>query len=251
MSEHIKALFEGQELSEEFKAKAGTIFAAALDEQAKQIRESVTAELQEAFETRTQARLEELEKLSETYIQEQVLPQVDKYVAAAIAEWREENKVALVGEAKVGLAESFLSGLVGLAESHNLNLPQGTVDQIGVLEGQIAGLKENLTTLTDKNIELQTENRKFKMSQIIGEATVKLSENQKETFAPVVEKVEYKNDEQFTTAVKSLVESYFPAQVDQTQQTPVNEQVQQPHQKPLNENATYERHLFDALGLNG
>lgn len=249
MSDHIKALFEGQELSEEFKVKAGAIFAAALDEQAKQIRESVTAELQEAFETRTEARLKELEGLSETYIQEQVLPQFDKYLTAAIAEWKDENKVALVGEAKVGLAESFLSGLVGLAEQHNLNLPQGTVDQIGVLETQITGLKESLTGLTDKNIELQTENRKFKMAQIVGEATVKLSENQKATFAPVVEKVEYKSDEQFSTAVKSLVESYFPAGVET--QPLVNEQEQQPAQKPTLTEGTYESNLFKALGLNG
>lgn len=239
MSDHIKALFEGQELSEEFKGKAATIFSAALDEQAKQIRESVTLELQEAFDARVAARIEELEKLAESYLTDQVKPQVDKYLAAAVTEWAQENQLALVSSAKVELAESFLTGLVGLAESHNLNMPQGTIDQIGALETQLTGLKESLNTLTDKNIVLQTENSAFKGSQIVAKITETLSETQKETFASVVGKVEYKTDEQFTAAVKSLYESYFPVS-----QTPlINEQKPQEPQKLVERN-TYEAALF-------
>lgn len=238
MSDHIKALFEGQELSEEFKGKAATIFSAALDEQAAQIRESVTLELQEAFDTRTAAKIEELEKLAESYIEDQVKPQVEKYLTAAITEWTQENQPALVSASKVELAESFLTGLVGLAESHNLNMPQGTVDKVGELEVQITGLRESLNTLTDKNIDLQTENSKFKGSQIVAKITESLSETQKETFAPVVGKVEYKTDEQFTAAVKSLYESYFPV----TQQPVIAEKKDE--KVPLVERNTYESQLF-------
>lgn len=244
MSDHIKALFEGQELSEEFKAKASTIFAAALDEQAKQITESVTATLQEESDTRIAARITELEALADSYIKEQVQPQVDKYLAAAVTEWTQENKVALVSGAKVELAESFLTGLVGLAESHNLNMPQGTVDQIGALETQLAGLKESLNTLTDKNIELMSENSKFKGAVIVGKITESLTDTQKETFATVVEKVEYKSDEQFTAAVKSLYESYFPV----VQNAPlINEQVKPEDQKPTLAADSYEKYIFDNI----
>lgn len=243
MSEHIKALFEGQELSDDFKSKATAIFGAALDEQAKQIRESVTAELQEGFDTRVADKIVELEKLAESYMEDQVKPQIEKYLTAAITEWTQENKVALVSGAKVDLAESFLTGLVGLAESHNLNMPQGTVDQIGALETQLASLKESLNTLTDKNITLMTENSTFKGSIIIGKITESLSDTQKETFASVVEKVEYKNDEQFTAAVKSLFESYFPVQ----QAPQITEQQQEPQKPAVVEAKSYESALFAAL----
>ena len=243
MSDHIKALFEGQELSDDFKSKATAIISAALDEQAKQIRESVTAELQEGFDTRVAAKIVELEKLAESYLEDQVKPQIDKYMSAAITEWAQENKVALVSGAKVDLAESFLTGLVGLAESHNLNMPQGTVDQIGALETQLTGLKESLNTLTDKNITLMTENSAFKSAVIVGKITESLSDTQKETFAPVVEKVEYKTDEQFTAAVKSLYESYFPVQ-----QAPLINEQQQEVQKPaVVDHKSYESALFAAM----
>lgn len=244
MSEHIKALFAGQDLSEEFKDKATVIFTAALDEQAKQVTQSVTATLQEEFDTRIATRITELEGLAETYIKDQVQPQVDKYLTAAVTEWTQENKVALVAGAKVELAESFLTGLVGLAESHNLNMPQGTVDQVGALETQLTSIKESLNALTDKNIDLMNENSKFKGAAILSKITETLSETQKETFAPVVEKVEYKSDEQFTAAVKSLYESYFPATNQPAK--PVVEVANEP-QKPLVTEGTYESHLFNSL----
>ena len=242
MSEHIKALFAGQDLSEEFKDKATAIFAAALDEQAKQVTDTVTASLQEEFDTRIAARITELEGLAESYIKDQVQPQVDKYLTAAVTEWAQENKVAMVAGAKVELAESFLTGLVGLAESHNLNMPQGTVDQVGELETQLGSLKESLNALTDKNIDLMNENSKFKSAVIVGKITESLSETQKESFAPVVEKVEYKSDEQFTAAVKSLYESYFPVgQVAQNIETP------EPQKPLVAEQTSYESHLFNSL----
>jgi regulator of replication initiation timing len=242
MSEHIKALFAGQDLSEEFKEKAAVIFAAALDEQAKQVTDTVTASLQEEFDTRIAARITELEGLAESYIKDQVQPQVDKYLTAAVTEWAQENKVAMVAGAKVELAESFLTGLVGLAESHNLNMPQGTVDQVGELETQLGSLKESLNALTDKNIDLMNENSKFKSTVIVSKITESLSETQKESFASVVEKVEYKSDEQFTAAVKSLYESYFP--VGQVAQ--IIEPVE-PQKPVVAEQTSYESHLFNSL----
>lgn len=244
MSDHIKALFEGQELTEDFKTKATAIIGAAIDEQTVAIRESVTNELQEAFETKTAARLVELEALSQTYIAEQVEPQVTKYVAAAIAEWAQENQVALVSSAKVELAESFLTGLVGLAESHNFTLPQEKVDQVAALETQLTGLKESLNVLTDKNIELQTENTLFKSGQIVAGITATLSETQKEKFAGAVKGVSYKTDDQYTAAIKDLYESYFPVDAGKVD-------TDLPADKPLipavNERTTYESSLFATI----
>lgn len=220
MSKHIKALFEGQELSEDFKAKTSTIFEAALDEQAKQIRESVTAELQEAYETKTEEKLKQLDEVTQSYISEEVLPTIDKYLTAAVNEWIEENRIALESGSKVALAESFISGLVGLAESHNLSIPESTQDKISELETSLAEAKESANVLVTKNIELQAENVKHQKSEIVKSLTKELSESQLEKFLPVAGKVEFNSVEQYSTAVKSLVESYYPVEADNEDETP-------------------------------
>lgn len=212
MSEHIKALFEGQELSEEFKVKTSAIFEAALEQKAVEIRESVTAELQEDFVAKTEEKLKSLDEATQAYIAEEVLPTIDKYLTAAVNEWIVENRIALESGSKVALAESFLTGLVGLAESHNLSIPEGNYDKLAELEASLTEMKETVNTLTTKNIELQTENTKYQMSEIVKSLTQELSESQVEKFLPVVDKVEFKSVEQYSAAVKSLVESYYPAE---------------------------------------
>lgn len=212
MSEHIKALLEGQDLSEEFQTKATAIMEAAIQEATTQARQTVTLELQESFDVKTAARMQELEAGAESYIKEEVMPQIDKYLTAAVNEWLDENKVALTAGAKVELAESFLTGLVGLAESHNLNLPQSTVDHVAALQEEVSTLKESISALTEKNVEILNVNKAYQKSEVVQSVTKELTESQKDKLQAVVEKVEFKNVDQFTAAVKSLVESYFPVQ---------------------------------------
>lgn len=211
MSNHIDALFEGQDLSEEFKVKATAIIEAAIDE----TRTELTAKLQEEADTKLQARIVELEAEAERYIAEEIVPQVDKYLTAAVTEWAKDNAVALEEAAKVELAESFLNGLVGLAESHNLNIPQGTFDKVSALEQRIVEMRDELNANIDRNIELQNENKEFVRKSIIQKVTSELSESQVEKIVAVGAKVEFVSESQFTDAVKSLVESYFPASVNE------------------------------------
>lgn len=206
MSNHIDALFEGQDLSEEFKVKAKAIIEAAIDE----TRTELTTKLQEESDQRLQARIGELEAEAERYIAEEIVPQVDKYLTAAVTEWAKDNVVAIEESAKVELAESFLTGLVGLAESHNLNIPQGTFDKVTELEQRIVEMRDELNANIDRNIELQNENKAFVRNSIIQKVTSDLSESQVEKIVAVGAKVEFVSEEQFTDAVKSLVESYYP-----------------------------------------
>lgn len=208
MSEHITALFEGQDLSEEFKVKASAIIATAIDE----ARAELESTLQEEADKKLQEKIAELDAQVETYIAEEILPNVDKYLTAAVNEWADDNKIALEESAKVELAESFLTGLVGLAESHNLNIPQSEFDKVAKLEEKLAEMKEQVTTLIDRNIELQESNKSFVRNSIIDSVTAELSESQKEKIVTVSDKVEFISESQFKESVKSLVESYFPVE---------------------------------------
>ena len=221
--DHINALFEGQELSEEFKVKATAIVESALAEREAVIREAVETELKADYEARIEERVKELEQVTESYISEEVMPSIDKYLTAAVNEWLEENKVGIEANAKVQMAESFLHGLVGLAGSHNLKISEAESTQIAELEAKLEAVKESLNQLTDRNIALIEENQSFKKSAVAGSITADLSEAQKDKIAGIVERIEFKDEDQYAAAVKSIVESYFPVSAKpEVEETVVN-----------------------------
>lgn len=210
MSDHIKALFEGQELTEEFKDKATAIFAAAVNEKTEEIREAVKAELQESHEAAIATKIQELEEAASSYIEEQVIPKVDQYLTAAISEWLEENELAIESGSKVELAESFLSGLVGLTESFGYQIPENQVDKVAELETALSEMKEQMNDLKGQNIELKESVRQAKRQIMLADLTEGLTAVQLEKVQPIIEAVEYRTEEQFSEAVTSVIKSYFP-----------------------------------------
>lgn len=246
---HLEALFEGQELSEDFKTKAAAIFEAAIDEKVQETKTVVETQLKEEYEAKVETKLQELEESTQSYIQEELLPHIDKYLTEAVKEWQETNQVAITAEAKVGLAESFLTGLAGLAAEHQVKLPEGK-DAMADLQAKVDSLEERARELMDKNIELQAENVEHKKQAIVGAETAALSESQKDKLSEVVGKVEFKDADQYAKAVKGLVESYFPATTEKTtQQVPVTEQKNQDNVTTVTESKedAYYRELFGRI----
>lgn len=245
MSDHIKALFEGQELTEEFKDKATAIFAAAVNEKTEEIREAVKAELQESQEAAIATKIQELEEAASSYIEEQVIPKVDQYLTAAISEWLEENELAIESGSKVELAESFLSGLVGLTESFGYQIPENQVDKVAELETALSEMKEQMNALKGQNIELKESVRQAKRQIMLADLTEGLTAVQLEKVQPIIEAVEYRTEEQFSEAVTSVIKSYFPV-VEQEEESVDDEE----DKKKLDE--SQDPYLFSLFSsLNG
>lgn len=218
---HLIALFEGTDLSEEFKVKAEAILQTAIEEGVTAQVEEAKLALEEGYKEQTEKRLAELDEAAGAYIEEAVMPTIDKYLTAAVAEWLKENEVPLAAKAKVELAESFLTGLAGLAAEHKLSLPEGE-DKTVALQAQIDELSEKTKELLEKNIELQNENVNHQKAQVFAVATAALSESQREKLEGVAAKVEFKDAAQYGEALKSLAESYFPTA--ETVETPVEKE---------------------------
>jgi len=221
MNDHVKALFEGQELSEDFKEKASTIIESMLAEKEAAIRETVIAEQKELFESQLEEKTAELEALSEQYVSEEVVPTISKYLTAAVNEWQEENQVAIESGVKVELAESFLKGFVGLAESHNLSVPEGSDSIVEKAQKELEEAKGKLDRVTENNVELKEALDTQTRSIVIDRVCSDLTESQKEKFSTYSESVDFKSREQFESAVTQLKESYFP----KTDQSKVDEEV--------------------------
>ena len=142
VSEDVAALINGEELTEEFKTKAATIFEAA-------VMSRVTAEV---------ARLEEeFEAKVATTVAEQIegiVEQVDGYLGYIAEQWMAQNEIALERGVKNEILESFVSGMKDLFEEHYIDIPEEKYDLLGEMEETISELEEKLNEEVATNVEL-------------------------------------------------------------------------------------------------
>lgn len=195
---HMDALFNGEELSEDFKTKASTIFEAALSERVDAIR----AELEEEYNNRLITSIDETKS--------SLTEQLDSYLSYVVEEWMGENKLAIERGVRTEIAEEFMSGLRNLFLEHDIMVPETKVDIADEMATAVEGLKESLDTEIKKNIELSKEIRGFRRQQILDEMAHDLTLTQKEKFRTLAEGVTLDGDEdEVKTKLEVIKESYF------------------------------------------
>ena len=195
----VDALVGDSDLSEEFKQKAATIFEAAIKAKVKE----ESQRLQGEYETK-------LKEDTETHKAE-LVEKVDSYLNYVVEEWMQENKIAIERGIKGEIAEDFIGGLKKLFEDHYIDVPD---EKYNVLEDQaskIEDLEKKLNEEIEKNVKLNKDNGELKKEEIIAKSSEDLTDVQKEKFNKLAEEVEYSNEEDFTSKVKTIKESYFGA----------------------------------------
>ena len=193
----VDALVGDSDLSEEFKQKAATIFEAAIKAKVKE----ESQRLQGEYETK-------LKEDTETHKAE-LVEKVDSYLNYVVEEWMQENKIAIERGIKGEIAEDFIGGLKKLFEDHYIDVPD---EKYNVLEDQaskIEDLEKKLNEEIEKNVELNKSNGELKKEEIIKKSSEDLTDVEAEKFNKLAEEVEYSSEEDFTTKVKTIKESYF------------------------------------------
>lgn len=221
MKEAIQKLFEGTEVSQEFKDSVTAIIESEVETRATQIAEELETKYEAASVEHKQYVEEQLKEAADQYIQTEVVPMVEKYLDYSVNEFVKENTIAIESGIKVELAESFLSGLSGLAEQYNVQVPAGQDDVIAEMQAKLDKAEQRLDSLINEKNQLQEQLNKEVMSKIVDGKTVDLTESQREKFFGVVAKVDFINEEQYTKAVDELYEAYFPVETAKSEQ--VNE----------------------------
>lgn len=212
MNDLLKTLFEGQELSQEFKDKVQAVFETALEEKETEIQEQMESKYEKISEDYAQYVVEEMETKTEEYIEKEVMPMVEKYLDYATGEFMTENKIAIESGTKVELAEQFLSGMVGVAEGFNVKVPEGKDDYITEMQTKMEKLQSRFDAVLDEKAQLEQEITEGKMSDIVDETIKDLTESQKEKFQKVASKVKFQDEEQYKASINDLYESYFPTE---------------------------------------
>jgi|ETNmetMinimDraft_21_1059911.scaffolds.fasta_scaffold17102_2 hypothetical protein len=197
IEEDVKALLDGEELSEEFQAKAKTIFEAAIKTKVTQLKEAYAVVLEEQVN----------EQVAE--IKAALTERVDAYLEYVSSEWVEENKLAVEGGLKEDLNDSFMTGLKSLFEEHYVTIPE---DKYDVLESMVEKLDEMETKLNeqiDRNVSLNKRLAESSSDVILADVSEGLAATQKEKLASLAENVEFESEESYREKLETLKESYF------------------------------------------
>ncbi len=199
IEEDVEALIAGEELSEDFKAKAKTILETAFKGHVKQIKETLEADYDKRL-------LEEVEEIKGALNE-----RIDSYLEYVADEWFNENQLAVQGGLKEELTESFMTGLKGLFEEHYVELPEEKYD---VLESMVEKLDEMETKLNEqieRNVALNARLSESASDVILADVSEGLADTQKEKLASLSESVAFESEESYREKLETLKESYFPS----------------------------------------
>ncbi len=201
MKEDMDALLSGENLSEEFVAKATTIFEAAVMARAEEVIAEAEAELAEQFE----AAIEE--------VKEDLAAKVDDYLNYMVEEWVKDNEIAIEKGLRAEIVEDFITGLKGLFEEHYIDIPTDKVDVVEELTAKVEELEEAYNEQIKSAIEMKKELNEHKKFEAIYAACEGLTQTQVEKLKSLAEGVEFTTDEEFGTKLSTLKESYFKSDV--------------------------------------
>jgi len=197
MGEHVSDMFEGEDLSEEFKEKASVIFEAAVNEK---VSERVE-ELEEQFN-------EQLQEQAETVAHE-LIEKVDTYLNYVVEQWREDNELAIDQGIKSDIAESLIRVLGEAFVEHNIDLGEEKVDVVAELADKIDELENALNEQINENIELTSSLEQSLLQDALEEVSEGLAQTQAEKLQTLTEGLEYVDLDDFKRKANIIKENYF------------------------------------------
>ena len=198
IEEDVAALFEGEELSEEFQEKAKTIFETTIKSKVSQI----TEELKKEFE---QSLIEEVAS-----IKEEIEDRADAYLEYVADEWLAENALAVEQGLKTEMTDSFLVGMKSLFEDHYVTIPEEKYDVLNSMVDKLDEMEGKLNEQINKNVALNKRLAESSAEAIFAEATEGLALSQKDKLATLAENVEFDSEETYREKLVTLRKSYFP-----------------------------------------
>ncbi len=197
MTDDINALVADEDLSEDFKVKAKTIFEAAVSTKVKE----KVSEIESQYEETTKEAIEE--------IKEDLSEKVDSYLNYVAESWVTENELAIERGLKTELTEDFINGLKKLFEEHYVEVPEDKFDVVEELANRLDENEDKLNSEVAENIKLSQDIEELKREKIINEASNDLADSEQEKLKELTEDVDYENEENFQEKVSTLKEAYF------------------------------------------
>lgn len=194
----VNALVNGEDLSEEFKEKATTIFEAALvsklNEEIEKLEEQYAAQLNEQIEV----------------AKEEMTAKVDAFLNYVVEQWIQDNKLAVDHGVRTEIAESFMSALKEVFVEHYMDIPEEKYDMVEGMTDKLDEMEQKLNEQIEKNIELNSALGEFIKESIVDEVSHGLADTQKEKLSSLSEGVEFTDEKTYREKIETIKENYFP-----------------------------------------
>lgn len=192
----VNALLEGEDFSDEFKAKAETIFEAAVSSKISEVKGALQEEKVQAIEE----------------AKEDMVEKIDSYLTYVTEEWKKENQLAIERGLKGEIAEDFITGLKSLFEDHYIDVPNEKYDILEAQTKEIEELKAKVNDLMEQDKSAKNKVGELVRESLISEVSKDLAETEKEKFHSLTADVEFSDEESFKEKLSTLKESYFPSE---------------------------------------
>ena len=214
MDQDVGALLSGENLSEEFKTKATTIFEAAVISRSQAILEEVEEAMYEEFEASVEEVKEELSK------------KLDDYINYMAEEWFKENQLAIEKGLRAEIVEDFIRGMKSLFEEHYIEIPEEKVNVVEELTDKVEELEDSLNEQIKSAVEMKKQINEYKKSEAIHAVCEGLTQTQVEKLKSLAESVEFTTEEEFGRKLETLVDSYFQTPVKAIESSALHEAVE-------------------------
>jgi hypothetical protein len=213
VKEDVEEMFAGQDLSEEFKEKASTLFEAAVT--ARTMVE--VARLEEEYES------ELAEAVSE--INEEITSRVDSYLDYVVEQWMRDNEVAVESTLRNEITSDFIDGLKNLFSEHYINVPQDKIDVIEALADKVETLEAKLDEQINENVEIKRTMVEVEREAVLESFFDDLALSQQEKFAALAEGVDFDGDlDAYGRKLSIIKETYFATSKTATTSTNITEE---------------------------
>lgn len=202
---YMQALFNGETLSEAFREKAKTIFAAALNEKVSTMEQAIFQANLEVLQEEVTKGVEEGIAAGLSYITESV----DSYLTEVGREWLVENKLEVESGFRTEIAENFMNGLKDLFENSFMEVPEEKRDIVDDLFNANNQIEASLNSVIEENVHLKSALGAQLCAEQFTQIAEGLTQTDVERLANLSQGIEFNSVEQYTQKVQLLKESYF------------------------------------------
>ena len=197
VKEDISAMFDGEDLTEEFKESASTLFEAALTARMN----LETLRLEEEF---AEALSEEVDG-----VKEEMTTKIDQYLDYVVEQWIEENKLAIETSLRAQIAENFMDGLYNLFAESYITVPEDRIDVLGELQSQIEELEAKLDESINTQLELQSVIDEATQEATFDEVSEGLAATQVEKLRTLAEGIDFNDVGTYARKLNIIKDKYF------------------------------------------
>jgi hypothetical protein len=202
VKEDMDALVSGEDLSEEFKTKASTIFEAAVTAKVLSEVNQRVDELETNYNIEmTEAKEEHLSTVTE---------KVDGYLNYVTEEWMKENELAVEKGIRSELVEDFMTGLKNLFTEHYIDIPEEKVDLVDDLFEKVEELEQKLDESINTSVDVKKELADYKKAETLREVSENLADTEKEKLGKLAEGIDFEDKSQYSEKLEVIKENYFP-----------------------------------------